>query len=628
MKFIDLFAGIGGFRTGLEMNGHECVAFCEIDKYARQSYKAIYDTKGEEEWHDITKVSNNDFRSFRGRADIITGGFPCQAFSIAGNRRGFEDTRGTLFFEIARAIKEIQPSYALLENVKGLFSHDKGRTFGTIIQALDELGYVVEWGLFNSKYWGVPQNRERVFILATRKDVFKQPKLIDLLNEQTEVNTRLLDLIEDEVDEKYYLSGEKANKLIAMIDEKHKVKDRVVVDGTINEPKVKEVMNTVVARYDAGVSNQKSMGGMVIEPKTVQPVLTPDRMEKRQNGRRFKEDGEPMFTLTAQDKHGIAIKEATKKGYTVAEPGDSVNIAYPDSKTRRGRVGNQIANTLLTGEEQAVVLGGVYTNDSIDFHRGLLNGLSRTLKSSNHDAGVVLGVGHHPFSKKREFNGYGDLSPTLIATDYKAPKTVLLKEGQTIKDCNYYAKDNIVVSEEVFSEDPFEYDYEYINAELRQIGEYYLLANQDGTQAEVLIELKDGVYETVRVIHDLDEITNLEHITPKDSMGRMGEQAIETFIANSCVQGDTINAYNRTVDKSGLSPTLTTRPEGFKTAILPITGELRIRKLTPLECWRLQGFTDEQFYKAKNDGVSNSQLYKQAGNSVTVNVIDAIAKML
>src|SRR5699024_7295297 len=141
-----------------------------------------------------------------------------------------------------------------------------------------------------------------------------------------EVNTRLLDLIEDEVDEKYYLSGEKAKKLIAMIDEKHKVEDRVVVDGTVNEPKIKEVMNTVVARYDAGVSNQKSMGGMVIEPKTVQPVLTPDRMEKRQNGRRFKEDGEPMFTLTAQDKHGIAIKEATKKGYTVAEPGDSVNI--------------------------------------------------------------------------------------------------------------------------------------------------------------------------------------------------------------------------------------------------------------------------------------------------------------
>ena len=140
MNFIDLFSGIGGFRSGLEMNGHKCLAFAEIDKYARQSYKAIYNTENEVEWHDITAITDDDFRQFRGKCDIIVGGFPCQAFSVAGKRRGFEDTRGTLFFEIARAIKEIEPSYVLLENVKGLFSHDEGRTFGTIIQALDELG--------------------------------------------------------------------------------------------------------------------------------------------------------------------------------------------------------------------------------------------------------------------------------------------------------------------------------------------------------------------------------------------------------------------------------------------------------------------------------------------------------
>ena len=546
MKFIDLFSGIGGFRTGMEMNGHECVAFCEIDKYARQSYKAIYDTEGEEEWHDITQVSNDDFRSFRGRADVITGGFPCQAFSIAGKRRGFADTRGTLFFEIARAIKEIQPSYTLLENVKGLFSHDKGRTFGTIIQALDELGYVVEWGLFNSKYWGVPQNRERVYILATRKDKFKEPLLFDLVEQQTEVTTRLIDVLENEVDEKYYLSEEKTKKLTLDHD----------LGGKLNMYNYKELDRVHSVNKVSPTLN--TMQGGDRQPKIAIPTLTPDRVNKRQNGRRFKEDGEPMFTLTAQDRHGIAIKEATKKGYKVAEEGDSVNLQYPGSETRRGRVGKSVANTLET------------------------NGVNQ---------GVVV-------------------------------------KGEPMKKYNFYAKDNIVVSEEVFYKDPFEYDYEYIDPEFRQIGEYYLLVNQDGTQAEVLIKLKQGVYETVRVIHDLDEIINLELITPKDGMGRMGEQAIETFIANSCVQGDTINAYNKTIDKSGLSPTLTTRPEGFKTAILPITQEFRIRKLTPLECWRLQGFTDEQFYKAKNDGVSNSQLYKQAGNSVTVNVIDAIAKEL
>lgn len=213
MNFIDLFSGIGGFRSALEMNGHECLAFAEIDKYARQSYKAIYNTENEQEWHDVTRITDDDFQYFKGKADIITGGFPCQTFSIAGKRAGFEDTRGTLFFEIARAIKEIQPSYVLLENVKGLFSHDGGRTFGTIIQTLDELGFITEWGLFNSKYWGVPQNRERVYILATRKDKFKEPLLFDLVKQQTEVTTRLIDVLEDEVDEKYYLSEEKTKKL-------------------------------------------------------------------------------------------------------------------------------------------------------------------------------------------------------------------------------------------------------------------------------------------------------------------------------------------------------------------------------------------------------------------------------
>src|SRR5699024_12580592 len=115
MKFIDLFAGIGGVRSGMEMNGHECVAFCEIDKYARQSYKAIYDTEGEKEWHDITQVSNDDCRSFRGRADVSTGGFPCQAYSRAGKRRGFEETRGTRFCDIQRAIKESGCDNDLLE---------------------------------------------------------------------------------------------------------------------------------------------------------------------------------------------------------------------------------------------------------------------------------------------------------------------------------------------------------------------------------------------------------------------------------------------------------------------------------------------------------------------------------
>lgn len=165
MNFLDLFAGIGGFRLGMEAAGHQCIGFCEIDKFARASYKAIHDTRGEIELHDITSVSN-DFIQSIGTVDIICGGFPCQAFSIAGHRRGFEDTRGTLFFEIARFASILRPKILFLENVKGLLNHDNGRTFGIILQTLVGLGYNVEWQVLNSKDFGVPQSRERLFIVG------------------------------------------------------------------------------------------------------------------------------------------------------------------------------------------------------------------------------------------------------------------------------------------------------------------------------------------------------------------------------------------------------------------------------------------------------------------------------
>ena len=165
MRFLDLFAGIGGFRLGMERAGHECIGFCEIDKFARASYKAIHDTTGEIELHDITTVSDDFIRSI-GNVDAICGGFPCQAFSIAGKRKEFEDTRGTLFFQIARFASILKPRYLFLENVKGLLHHDGGATFGTILETLDELGYNVEWQVLNSKDFGVPQNRERVFIIG------------------------------------------------------------------------------------------------------------------------------------------------------------------------------------------------------------------------------------------------------------------------------------------------------------------------------------------------------------------------------------------------------------------------------------------------------------------------------
>ena len=127
MTFVDLFSGIGGFRLGMESAGHKCIGHVEIDKFANKSYETIFG-KDDLIGSDITKITDDEWIRYRGKVDCICGGFPCQAFSIAGHRRGFEDTRGTLFFEILRAAKAIQPSYLFLENVKGLLSHDKGKT--------------------------------------------------------------------------------------------------------------------------------------------------------------------------------------------------------------------------------------------------------------------------------------------------------------------------------------------------------------------------------------------------------------------------------------------------------------------------------------------------------------------
>ena len=159
LTFFDLFAGVGGFRLGMEKAGHTCVGSCEWDKYSRETYKKNFGSYPE--YDDAKDLHPQSLPHF----DVLCAGFPCQAFSIAGKRMGFEDTRGTIFFEIARIAKEKRPSYLFLENVKGLLSHDKGRTFSTIISTLDEMGYDAEWQVLNSKYF-VPQNRERIFIIG------------------------------------------------------------------------------------------------------------------------------------------------------------------------------------------------------------------------------------------------------------------------------------------------------------------------------------------------------------------------------------------------------------------------------------------------------------------------------
>lgn len=157
-----MFSGIGGFELGIQriLPDATCVGYSEIDKYAIQVYERRFN--GHKNYGDATKINARDLPDF----DLLVGGFPCQAFSIAGKRKGFEDTRGTLFFDIARILAEKRPRHLVLENVKGLLSHEQGETFQTILGVLADLGYRVEWQVLNSKDFGVPQNRERVYIVG------------------------------------------------------------------------------------------------------------------------------------------------------------------------------------------------------------------------------------------------------------------------------------------------------------------------------------------------------------------------------------------------------------------------------------------------------------------------------
>jgi DNA (cytosine-5)-methyltransferase 1 len=200
-KFIDLFAGIGGFRLALQNLAGKCVFTSEWDRYSKQTYKANF---GEIPFGDITKAETKNY--IPDNFDVLCAGFPCQAFSIAGRRGGFEDTRGTLFYDVAEIINKKQPKAIFLENVKGLRNHDKGKTLATILNVLrEDLGYYVpEPQILNAKKYGVPQNRERIFIVGFRKDLgitdFQYP-------EPTNKNTVLDDILEEnEVSVKYYLS--------------------------------------------------------------------------------------------------------------------------------------------------------------------------------------------------------------------------------------------------------------------------------------------------------------------------------------------------------------------------------------------------------------------------------------
>lgn len=434
--------------------------FCEVDKYAVKSYCAIHGVSEQINLRDVSTVNTSELHD----VNLITYGLPCQDISSAGHQKGFFDkngnvTRSGLFFEALRIIKDTKPEYAIAENVKALTSKKFTAEFATVLDSLEQAGYHNYYKVLNAKDFGIPQNRERVFIVSIRKDV--DFKFTFPVGEPLKL--RLADLLENEVDTKFYLSDEQIKRI--------KISSYSQTQRRIQS---KECRTTLCAR------DWK-------DPKCVKVVNSDSSKTVRTGGH------------GSLDEHSwdlVQVNEPTcgaSRGRNPNNPSDrSVGTDY-EQRLELNR--NGTCNTLTTVQKDNLIVepkiiqvmhaakernftnpqsGRVYNPDGLSPCLNTMQGGGREPKI------IEPNVSVHPLSKKREFDGFHtDFSPCLLATDYKAPKCTL-------------------------------------------------------------------------------------------------------------------------------------------------TNSFRVRKLTPLECWRLMGFDDEDFYKAQDAGISNSQLYKQAGNSIVVNVLQAI----
>ena len=311
--YLDMFAGIGGFRSGLSNVGDFFVpvGYCEIDPYARKAYEAIYDTKGELFFEDARKIDPEDLPHL----DLICGGFPCQSFSVAGRRRGLDDERGTLFFEIARIAAVKKPRYLFLENVPGLLSDGEGRTFQKILSTLSGLGYDVAWQVLNSADYHVPQCRKRLFIIG-----YLRAECSGEVPSFTEANPKTLrQKLKGRQGERIYddsglsctltsnAGGFSGNTGLYNV---HPEPEMHFIDMNY-DPKITDLARCITGRQDSGISNHKGEhSGVIVKARA---CLTPGRENARQRGRRMKEPEEPMFTLTGQDVHGIAEGDIIRK---------------------------------------------------------------------------------------------------------------------------------------------------------------------------------------------------------------------------------------------------------------------------------------------------------------------------
>ena len=353
LTFVDLFAGVGMARIGMEQAGFKCVYTCEFDKHKRKEYKLIHGNMPE--GCDIRDVRAADIP----RCDVWFFGAPCQDFSIAGLRKGLGGDRSSLIGEVFRLIEEKaedKPEWLVYENVKGMLSANNGYDFLSIIIAMDELGYDVEWQTLNSKDFGIPQNRERVYTIGhLRTSGSKQILPItstDGKDSNTKINIVGSTNPNRKIQQRKYIYGD--DGLMGCLTATDYKEPKIVQIGRMKSNRenpnqyrvygtdgLSPCLNTMqgggrnphvlVKTNTVGVRDRSCNQGVIVKA-----CITPDRVEKRQNGRRFKEDGEPMFTLTKQDVHGVFIQDGEEYVIRKLTPKECMRLqGVPDEYTDR-----------------------------------------------------------------------------------------------------------------------------------------------------------------------------------------------------------------------------------------------------------------------------------------------------
>ena len=481
IKLLSLFTGIGAFEKALERLNikYDLVGFSEIDKHAIKSYCAIHNVTEDKNYGDISKINENELPDF----DIMTWGFPCQDISIAGKLKGIKEgeTRSGLYYEGYRILKTKKPKVSIIENVKNLTSKRFKNEFDSILKDLSDLGYNNYWQVLNAKDYGIPQNRERVFIISIRKDI-DNGKFI--FPEKIQLQLKLKDLLEEVVDNKYYLTEKGIGRLIK--------RNNKLIRNNENP----DVSSCIIAGYHKMDGRNNQYISEENKPKRIGGIYDTDERKRQAGGIYDPNAISPTLTtmFPGGDKQPfVLVNEGTKKGSSEAREGDSINISYPNNMKKRGRVGKGVSQTILTSPNMAVV--------------------------------------------------------------ENANKPICLNANKKVS-----------IQDRIYDE--------------------------------------EGISATV---------------TASEFRSKVAERKM-------------FNLYNDKEIKD-IAPTQTTNCGSSTSSAAVLISEngsnyLKKRKLTPLECWRLMGFDDEDFYKAKNVGISDTQLYRQAGNSIVVNVLEEIFKTL